>query len=108
MIRHCVFIRFKSSVTAEQRDALFDDIAALQSHLTGIVAVHLSHNVSPETGMDKGYADGFMIDFTGAEARDAYLKDDAHQRAGARLVEAAQGGVAGILVYDMETVAAAR
>ena len=103
MIRHCVFIRFKSSVTAVQRDALFNEIAALQSHLTGILAVHLGYNVSPETGMDKGYGDGFMVDFTGADARDAYLMDEEHQRAGAKLVEAAEGGVAGILVYDLET-----
>ena len=106
MIRHCVFIRFKSSVTDKYRDALFSDIVALQSHLAGILAVHLGHNVSPETGMDKGYADGFLVDFTGTDARDAYLKDEAHQRVGARLVEAAEGGVAGILVYDMHIVAA--
>ena len=106
MIRHCVFIRFKDSVTAEQRNALFGEISALQSHLTGILAVHLGHNVSPETGMDKGYSDGFMVDFTGVEARNAYLADKAHQRAGAGLVEAAEGGVAGILVYDLEMDAA--
>lgn len=106
MIRHCVFIRFKNSVTAEQRHALFARISALQSHLTGITAVHLGHNVSPETEMDKGFADGFMVDFTGAEARNAYLEDEAHQRAGAALVEAAEGGVAGILVYDLEIDAA--
>jgi len=106
MIRHCVFIRFKSSVTAEQRNSLFSEIAALQARLSGILAVHQGCNVSPETGMDKGYADGFMVDFTEADARDAYLKDEEHQRTGARLVEAAEGGVAGILVYDMETGAA--
>ena len=106
MIRHCVFIRFKDSVTAEQRNGLLGEISALQSHLKGILAVHLGHNVSPETGMDKGYSDGFMVDFTRAEARDAYLADDAHQRVGAALVEAAEGGVAGILVYDLEMDAA--
>ena len=106
MIRHCVFIQFKSRVTAEYRDALFGEIAALQSHLAGILAVHLGHNVSPETGMDKGYGDGFMVDFTGVDARDAYLIDDKHQHAGAKLVEAAEGGVAGILVYDMNIAAA--
>ena len=106
MIRHCVFIHFKSSVTAEQRDVLFNEIAALQSRLAGILDVHTGRNISPETGMDKGYADGFMVDFTGADARNAYLSDEEHQRTGAKLVEAAEGGVAGILVYDLETGAA--
>lgn len=106
MIRHCVFVQFKRSVTAEHRAALFNEIAALQSRLAGILDVHVGRNISPEKGMDKGYADGFMVDFTGADARDAYLNDAEHQRTGARLVKAAEGGVAGILVYDLETRAA--
>lgn len=102
MIRHCVFVQFKDSVTAEHRDVLFSEIAALQSRLEGILDVHLGRNVSPEAGMDKGYADGFMVDFTGPEARDAYLVDEAHKSTGGKLVEASVGGVAGILVYDLE------
>lgn len=55
--------------------------------------------------MDKGYADGFMVDFTSIEARDAYFVDEEHKSVGARLVEAVAGGVAGILVYDLEIAA---
>jgi hypothetical protein len=102
MIRHCVFIQFKDSVTAKHRDVMFSEIAALQSRLVGILDVHLGRNVSPEAGMDKGYADGFMVDFTGPEARDGYLVDEGHKSTGAKLVESAVGGVEGILVYDLE------
>ena len=102
MIRHCVFIQFKSEVTQVHRSELFAEIAALQSRLPGISAVHLGCNVSPEVGMDKGFSDGFMVDFVDAEARDVYLEDSEHKRAGAKLVESADGGIAGILVYDME------
>lgn len=102
MIRHCVFIQFKPSVTKELRDALLGEISALQSRLDGILAVHTGQNCSPETGMDKGYADGFIVDFSGPDARDAYLVDEEHKRTGAKLVESAVGGVAGILVYDLE------
>lgn len=103
MIRHCVFIRFRPEVSAAERNALFDAIAALKDRLPGIVAVHVGANVSPEAGMDKGYSDGFVVDFDGAAARDAYLEDADHRAVGARLVAAAEGGVDGILVYDIET-----
>lgn len=102
MIRHCVFIKFKTDVTAEHRNALFSEIVGLQSHLAGILDVHIGRNVSPEDGMDKGYADGFIVDFANPQARDDYLIDEVHQRTGAKLVDAAQGGVDGILVYDLE------
>jgi hypothetical protein len=102
MIRHCVFLHFKAEISTEQRNALFEEIAVLQNRLPGILQVHIGQNVSPETGMDKGYSDGFMVDFSDANARDVYLEDADHQRTGAKLVEAAQGGVDGILVYDLE------
>lgn len=103
MIRHCVFIRFRADISRARRDELFAQIDALKHGLAGIAAVHLGANVSPETGMDKGYADGFMVDFDNAESRDAYLADPGHQKVGAQLVAAAVGGIDGILVYDLDT-----
>ena len=103
MIRHCVFIRFRPEISRAHRDELFAEIDALKHTLAGIVAVYTGANVSPETGMDKGFADGFIVDFDNAEARDAYLMDPGHKKTGARLVAAAVGGVEGILVYDLDT-----
>ncbi len=103
MIRHCVFIRFKPEVGQETISNLFDEIAALKGRLDGILALHIGHNVSPEAGMDKGYADGFIVDFANAAARNAYLADAEHQKTGAKLVAASVGGVQGIFVYDIET-----
>ena len=51
----------------------------------------------------KGFADGFIVDFADSFARDAYLEDSEHKQTGGRLVAAAEGGIAGILVYDLET-----
>lgn len=102
MIRHCVFIRFKASVSIEDKQSMMADIIDLKTHLPGIQAVHVGGNVSPETGMDKGYSDGFIVDFDGPDTRDAYLSDPRHEAAGARLVAAAQDGASGILVYDLE------
>lgn len=63
MIRHCVFIHFKTSVSQAEKDAIFAEIAALKSRLEGLLAVHIGKNVSPETGMDKDYSEGFIVDF---------------------------------------------
>lgn len=102
MIRHCVFVRFKNDVDNNLRTQIFLEIDALKHRLPGVLAVHLGQNVSPEEGMDKGYSDGFIVDFQDAESRDIYLEDEEHKQAGARLVAASEGGVGGILVYDLE------
>jgi len=102
MIRHCVFIRFKSEISAARKTELFAEISALRARLPGILAVHVGGNVSPEEGMDKGFSDGFIVDFVDAPSRDVYLDDPEHKQAGANLVDAAEGGLAGIFVYDLE------
>ncbi|WEX88785.1 Dabb family protein [Sinorhizobium garamanticum] len=102
MIRHCVFIRFRPDVTNAEKAAIFAEIAALKDRLPGFLVAHIGANVSPEIAMDKGYAEGFIVDFADAAARDAYLDDAEHQKTGAKIVAAAQGGVQGVFVYDLE------
>lgn len=103
MIRHCVFIRFKPTVSTAYKTELFNEIDALKDRLPGMLAVHIGTNVSPEDGMDKGFSDGFIVDFADGFSRDTYLEDPEHKATGGRLVAAAEGGIAGILVYDLET-----
>lgn len=102
MIRHCVFIRFRREVPQAEKEGIWDDIRALKQVVPGLLAVYVGNNVSPETGMDKGFSEGFVIDFEGSAARDAYLIHPDHEKAGARIVAAAEGGIAGIMVYDIE------
>lgn len=102
MIRHCVFIRFKPETPVAIKQNIYQEIQALKPRLEGLLAVHVADNCSPEAGMDKGYSEGFIVDFVDAAARDRYLHDEEHQRTGARLVAAASGGLDGILVYDLE------
>jgi hypothetical protein len=102
MIRHCVFIRFRTEVSQAEKDGIWADIRALKAVVPGYLAAYIGSNVSPETGMDKGFSEGFVIDFADSAARDAYLVHPDHEKAGGRIVAAAEGGVAGILVYDLE------
>lgn len=98
-IRHIVLVRFRADVPEEERQAIYDQLAALEGHLA-ISAMCFGANVSPE-GLHQGFNNGFTMDFPDAAARDAYLADPAHKAAGARLVAALEGGVAGLLVFDM-------
>ena len=100
MIRHCVLIRFRPDVPAAERDAIHQALAALESHLTGFLGIAWGPNASPE-GLGQGFDHGFIVDFADAGARDAYLVDPGHQAVGARIVAAAEGGIAGILVFDL-------
>jgi hypothetical protein len=100
MIRHCVFVKFRSGVTATEREAIYGDLRALKAKIPGLVADSYGPTVSPE-GLGQGFADGFTMDFRDAAARDAYLVHPDHQAAGARLVAALEGGVAGLLVFDL-------
>ncbi|MDX8536462.1 Dabb family protein [Mesorhizobium sp. M4B.F.Ca.ET.215.01.1.1] len=101
MIRHCVFVKFRSDVSPAERAAIHADLEALRWAIEGMDKVHFSANVSPEP-FARGFSHGFTIDFRDAAARDAYLVHEAHQRAGARLVAALEGGTDGLMVVDLE------
>ena len=100
-IRHCVWVKFRADVPTSERQAIYDQLAALREHLAGIEAMSFGPNVSPE-GLHHGFADGFVIAFADAAARDAYLVDQGHKEAGARLVAALEGGRNGLVVFDIE------
>jgi hypothetical protein len=51
--------------------------------------------------MDHGYSQGFLIDFVDEAARDDYLADPRHVALGEQIVRLADGGAAGVLVFDL-------
>ncbi|RWC33304.1 Dabb family protein [Mesorhizobium sp.] len=101
MIRHCVFVKFRNDVGVGEYKAIHADLEALRQVIDGMDTVQFSANVSPEP-FARGFTHGFTIDFRDAAARDAYLVHEAHQRAGARLVAALEGGTEGLIVFDLE------
>lgn len=101
MIRHIVALRLRAEVTEAEKQQIYHDLAALRGHLEGMVDFRSFPNLSPESVVVQGFHDLFWCDFRDAAARDTYLADPAHQAIGARLVAAAEGGVAGILVLDV-------
>jgi len=104
MIQHCVWLRFRPEVSAQERSALFQALADLVGEVPGLRAVRFGRNARYED-LDHGFADGFVADFDDAAALAAYQAHSAHRATGARLVAAAQGGLQGLLVFDLETPA---
>lgn len=101
MIRHCVFFKFRTGVSADERAEIYAGLNALVGRIDGLIRADFGPNVSPE-GLGKGFADGFIMDLADAAARDRYLVDPAHQAAGAKLVAALEGGRDGLIVFDLE------
>ncbi|MEO8883456.1 MAG: Dabb family protein [Devosia sp.] len=101
MIRHCVFVKFDLDFGRAQRDTIYSGLDALRAKIPGMRRVHAGENVSPE-GLGKGFDECFFVDFDNAAVRDAYLVHPDHQALGGRLVAAAQGGTAGIIVFDFD------
>ena len=104
MIRHCVFVKFRADVSSDQRAEIYTELNALVGQIDGLLSADFGANVSPE-GLAKGFNDGFIMDLVDAEARDRYLVHPAHQAAGAKLVAALDGGLDGLIVFDLELAA---
>jgi Stress responsive A/B Barrel Domain len=98
MIRHTVLLKLRSTANATH---IFAAINSLQSQIPGIVSITTGADSSPE-GLQRGYTHGFTVDFRDAAARDAYLPHPAHQKVGAMIVAACEGGIDGVLVLDWE------
>ena len=98
MIRHIVLLKARPEVTEAQIATIFADLHALR--LPGILALHAGRSESPEQ-IERGYLHGFTVDFADWDALAAYQAHPDHKRAGAALVAAAQGGLDGILVFDL-------
>lgn len=101
MIRHIVLVRFRDDLSEEHKQNIYADLRALVGTIDGVLSAQFGPNVSPE-GLSKGFRDGFVMDLRDAEARDRYLADPAHQAAGAKLVAECEGGLDGVLPFDLE------
>jgi len=100
MIRHIVLLKARPEVTEAEIAAIFADLAAIREKLPGVLAIHSGRSESPEK-IERGYMHGFTVDFTDWAALAAYQDHPDHKRVGAALVAAAEGGIDGILVFDL-------
>ena len=100
MIRHIVLIRFRPHTDPAVIDGIFADLDAVRQHLPGMGRFFAGRSESPEQ-IERGFMHGFTVDFTDWEALAAYQDHAEHKSVGARIVAAAEGGMDGILVFDL-------
>jgi hypothetical protein len=78
---HVVSLKFKDGATAEQLKPAEEAFAALKDKIPGITSLHWGTNVSPEN-KNKGFTHCFVLTFSSAKDRDAYLTHPDHKAFG--------------------------
>jgi quinol monooxygenase YgiN len=77
-VKHAVFVKFKETTTPEQIEQVFSDLLDLSEAIEGVEDYVAGPNNSPQ-GLSQGYTHGFIMTFTDAAARDAYLPHPEHK-----------------------------
>ena len=78
-VKHIALVQFKEGTSEEQVQKCFNEILDMTETIPGIEDYVSGTNMSPE-GLNQGYTHGFIITFTDASARDAYLSHPEHER----------------------------
>jgi hypothetical protein len=100
MIRHIVLVRFRADISDARAAELLAPLGLLSARL-GFSATW-GRSESPEQ-IERGYMHGFVADFPDWKALVTYQEDADHKIFGAGLVAHAEGGIDGILVFDLAT-----
>ncbi len=96
-VKHIGLIKFKNETSEEQTTDLFNQMLDLTENVDGIVDYVSGPNTSPE-GLNQGFTHGFIMTFTDAGARDAYLTHPEHQQ----FKDKALPLIESIAVFDFE------
>ena len=96
-VKHIVLLKFKEGTTEEQQGKFFDDLLDLSETVPGIDDYVAGANCSPE-GAAQGMTHGFIMTFSDAAARDAYIVHPEHERFKTEALPL----VDGIVVFDFE------
>ncbi len=96
-VKHIALLKFKESTSTEQIDKIFAEIMDITETIPGIEDYVSGSNCSPE-GLNQGYTHGFIMTFTDAAARDAYLPHPEHERVKALILPRTDS----VAVFDFE------
>jgi hypothetical protein len=96
-VRHVVVFKYKPTATDAQIREVTDAFRALKDRIPGIVSFEQGKNHSPEK-LDQGFTHVYLVTFTSAAARDAYLPHPEHKKFGDLLNQ--RGVVEGVFVVD--------
>ena len=96
-IKHIALFKFKEGTTDKQVQQTLDELMELSENVPGIEDYVAGLNSSPE-GLNKGYTHGFVMTFTDAAARDAYLPHPDHERVKATVLPLIEE----VVIFDFE------
>ena len=96
-VKHVVVFKYKPEATPAQIQQVTDAFRALATKIPGITGFEDGVNNSPE-GLNQGFTHVYVLTFTDAAARDAYLPHPDHKAFGALLGKS--GIFAGAFVVD--------
>lgn len=96
-VKHVALFRFKEGTAQEQIDKVLEALMDLTESIPGIEDYVAGTNISPE-GLNKGFTHGFVMTFTDAAARDAYLPHPEHERVKADVLPFIED----VVVFDFE------
>ncbi len=96
-VKHIVLLKFKDGTNEEQITKFFDDVLDLSETVPGIDDYVSGTNCSTE-GNNQGMTHGFIMTFSDAAARDAYIIHPEHER----FKTMAFTMVENVLVFDFE------
>ena len=80
-MKHIVIFKYKPAATEAQIQEVTAAFQALKDKIPGILAFEHGVNDSPE-GKNLGFTHVYLLTFTAAAARDAYLPHPEHQKFG--------------------------
>ena len=81
LVRHVVVFKYKAGTSAAQIQQVTSEFRALKDRIPGITAFEHGVNNSPE-GKNQGFTHVYLMTFTDAKARDAYLPHPEHRKFG--------------------------
>lgn len=80
-VKHVVVFKYKQTAKPEEIEQVTAAFKALKGKIPGIVSFEYGTNNSPE-GLNKGFTHVYLLTFTDAAARDAYLPHPEHKKFG--------------------------
>jgi hypothetical protein len=96
-VYHLVLLKFRPETTERTVAELFQALADLRQVIPGIEEFKGGPYSSPE-GLNQGFTHGFVMAFSGAGARDAYLGHPEHEWVKQRFLP----GVESVIAFDFE------
>jgi hypothetical protein len=96
-VKHLALVKFKPGTGDPRITECFEAIGRLRQTISGILDYSWGPNNSPEN-LNQGFTHGFVMTFTDAAARDAYLPHPAHEQ----VKQLVLPHVESVLVFDYE------